>query len=201
MKKKNIKINREKEKLEKKLLKSKTIYLFIFLSLILILLILRIGYIQFILGNEYKETAYRQQTLSQIISPKRGTIYDSTGKALAISANVDTITINPKYFIVKDSDPEVQTLKTKAKQELVATGLSEIFELNYDDVYKKVTSTSSVETIIKKVERDKVTELQEWMKNNKVNNGINVDEDTKRYYTYGSLASNLIGFCGTDNTG
>ena len=66
--------------------------------IIFVLLIGRIGFLQFVQGNYLKEQAYNQQTINQIISPKRGNIYDSTGKALAISAQVDTITINQKRF-------------------------------------------------------------------------------------------------------
>ena len=71
--------------------------------LIFIFLIGRIGFIQFVQGNSLKEKAYQQQTINQIISPKRGNIYDSTGKALAIGAQVDTITINPTK-IIKNND-------------------------------------------------------------------------------------------------
>ena len=70
--------------------------------IIFILLIIRIGYLQFVDGAHLKELAYKQQTINQIISPKRGNIYDSTGKALAISAQVDTITINPTKITDKD---------------------------------------------------------------------------------------------------
>lgn len=163
--------------------------------IILILLIVRIGFLQFIEGNQLKESAYNQQTINQIISPKRGNIYDSTGKALAISAQVDTITINPSKFL-KSSDETTQKL-----QEKVANGLSEIFGLNYDEVYEKVTSTSQVETIVKKVEQEKVDKLKDWMKENDITIGINIDEDTKRYYPYNTVASNIIGFCGSDNQG
>lgn len=62
-------------------------------------------------------------------------------------------------------------------------------------------SNNSVETIAKKVEENKITELKEWMKNNDISVGINIDSDTKRYYPYDTLASNLIGFCGSDNQG
>ena len=163
--------------------------------IIFILLITRIGFLQFVQGNYLKELAYRQQTINQIISPKRGNIYDSTGKALAISAQVDTITINPSK-ISKDND-----LDTKDYKEKVAKALSEIFELNYDEILEKITSTSQVETIAKKVEQEKVDELKKWMQDNKVSVGINIDEDTKRYYPYSTVASNVIGFCGSDNQG
>mgnify|MGYP000442867825 FL=1 len=163
--------------------------------LILLLLIVRIGFLQFVQGNYLKELAYNQQTINQIISPKRGNIYDSTGKALAISAQVDTITINPNK-LVKNSNDETKEFKEK-----IAKSLSEIFELNYDEVLEKVNSSSQVETIAKKVEQEKVDTLKKWMEDNKISVGINIDEDTKRYYPYNTVASNVIGFCGSDNQG
>lgn len=163
--------------------------------LIILLLIGRIGYIQFVQGNELKELAYNQQVINQIISPKRGNIYDSTGKALAISAQVDTITINPAK-LVKNNDED-----TKKFKETVAKGLSDIFELDYNEVLEKVNSNSQVETIIKKVEQEKIDELRQWMNDNNISVGINIDEDTKRYYPYSTVASGIIGFCGNDNQG
>ncbi len=163
--------------------------------LIFVLLVGRIGYLQFVQGNELKELAYQQQTINQIISPKRGNIYDRSGKALAISAQVDTITINPTK-IKKDSDEDTKKLKEK-----VAKGLSEIFELDYEEVLQKVSSESQLETIVKKVEQEKVDELKTWMDENDITVGINIDEDTKRYYPYSTVASSVIGFCGNDNQG
>lgn len=167
--------------------------IFVFL---LVTLIFRIGWIQFIQGSTLKEAASRQQTTSRIISPNRGAIYDTTGKPIAISAKVDTVTINPLKFIIEDEDEQ-----TKELQEKVAKGLSEIFELDYKEVYEKVTSKKAVQTIIKKVEEDKINELKQWMENNDISVGINIDTDSKRYYYYDNLASNLIGFCGDDNQG
>ena len=169
--------------------------IFIVIVIIFVLLLGRIGFLQFVDGAYLTEMAYQQQTINQILSPKRGNIYDSTGKALAISAQVDTITINPNR-IVGDTDDETKTLK-----ETVAKGLSDIFELDYNETLEKVNSTSQVETIIKKVEQEKVDELEAWMDENDISVGINIDEDTKRYYPYGELASNVIGFCGDDNQG
>ena len=167
----------------------------VILFIVLLILLIKIAYVQFIQGGSLKEAATKQQTTSRTINAKRGTIYDSTGTALAISADVDTITINPDKF-KKDSDED-----TKAYQEKVAHGLSDIFELNYEETLAKVQSKNSVETIAQKVEKDKITELNKWMEDNKISSGINIDEDTKRYYPYYNLASNLIGFCGSDNQG
>lgn len=167
----------------------------IVIILIMLILIFRIGYIQFVDGSNLKELAYQQQAINQIISPKRGNIYDSNGNALAISAQVDTITINPKK--ITDDDPA----KATALKEKVAKGLSEIFALDYNEVLEKVNSNSQVETIIRKVEQDKVDQLKAWMEENKISVGINIDEDSKRYYPYNNLASAVIGFCGSENQG
>ena len=133
--------------------------------------------------------AYMQQTMDRSINPKRGTIYDATGKTiLAVSATVETVTINPTNI-------------SKENKEKVATALSNIFELDYETVLKKVQKHTSIETIIKKVEKEKTDELREWMETNQITIGINIDEDTKRYYPYNNLASHVIGFCGVDNQG
>ena len=179
------------------LAKSKRVLGFaIFVIILFIALTFRIGWLQFVKGPSLKEAATKQQTTSRIISPSRGAIYDSTGKPLAISAKVDTVTINPQKFIDEDSEENTAELQTK-----VAKAFSEIFELDYDEVYKKVTSQNSLQTIAKKVEEDKINKLKEWMDENKIYAGINIDTDTKRYYYYSNLASNLIGFCGDDNQG
>ncbi len=151
--------------------------------------------------------AYRQQTLNKIISAKRGTIYDTNGKPLAISAPVDTITINPAKFVVTvDSngeryDKDVAEIKTLALQKKVAEGLSQIFSLDYETVLGQVQSKNGTETIIKKVEQDLVDKLENWMKENDITAGINIDEDNKRYYPYGERAAYVIGFTGTDSQG
>ena len=173
----------------------------IVIFLIMILLIVRVGWLQFVKGSWLKEQMYSQLITSRIISPKRGTIYDANGKELAISAAVDTVTINPNLIMVSDENKELSEIKTKALKEKVAKALSEIFELDYQQTLEKVSSTNYIETIAKKVQKDKIDKLKSWMEEEKVYSGINIDEDSKRYYPYGNLASNLIGFCGDENIG
>lgn len=157
--------------------------------IILICLIVRIGSIQFVQGKELKEMALAQQSLDRKVAPKRGTIFDATGKnALAVSATVETVTINPVNI------PE-------EKKEIVARKFAEVFELDYEKILKKVKKKSSIETIAKRVDKDVTDKLRIWMKENNINSGINIDEDTKRYYPYNNLASHIIGFCGSDNQG
>ena len=157
--------------------------------LLMTLLIGRIGFIQFVQGKELSEMAYEQQTLDRSINPKRGTIYDCTGEnILAVSSTVETVTVNPGNIKKED-------------KEKVAKKLSEIFELDYETVLKKVTKRSSIETIVKKVDKEKTDTLRTWMNENNITEGINIDEDTKRYYPNNNLASQIIGFCGSDNQG
>ena len=156
---------------------------------ILIFLIIRIAYIQFFDGGRLQVLAYEQQVQERAVSAKRGTIYDSTGKyTLAVSSTVSSITINPTNI-------------SEENKEKVAKELSDIFELDYETVLKKVKKRSSIETIVKKVEEEKADELRKWMIANNIETGINIDEDTKRYYPYSNLASQFIGFCGSDNQG
>ena len=107
---------------------------------------------------------------------------------MAISSTVETVTVNPGNI-------------TKENKEKVAKKLSELFELDYETVLKKVTKRSSIETIVKQVEKEKTDELRKWMEENEILTGINIDEDTKRYYPNSDLASQIIGFCGSDNQG
>lgn len=178
----------------------KVLLLIILLIVCLITLVVRIGYIQFVQGAWLREREYSQSTAHTLISAKRGTIYDRNGKALAMSAEVDTVSVNPVY-LVKKKDGKVDEEQTKELREKLARKFSEIFSLEYEETLAKLNSDKSVETIASKVEADKVNELRAWLKDNKITSGINIDEDIKRYYPYDTLASNLIGFCGSSNQG
>ena len=162
---------------------------------ILFILICRLFYLQIIDGPYLSSLASKTHTTSETITSKRGNIYDSTGASLAISEAVDTVSINPAKIKAK-KDEDTPALKAK-----VAKALSDIFELDYNETLDKVNSNSPSETIIKKVEEDKINKLKNWMKENDITIGINIDEDSKRYYPYGTLASQVIGSCGTDNQG
>ena len=161
---------------------------FICFIVILFLLIVRIGWIQFVNGSNLQSLAYIQQTLDRSINPNRGTIYDRNGVPLAVSASVETVSVSPVNI-----SPD--------NKEKVANALASIFDLNYEAVLKKVKKRSSIETIVKKVDKEKTDKLRLWMDENNISFGINIDEDTKRYYPYSTLCSQVIGFTGSDNQG
>ena len=160
-----------------------------FLVCLLFFLSVRISFIQFIQGEELKSRAYIQQTLDRKINPKRGTIYDATGIVeLAVSSTVETVSVTPTNIKKED-------------REKIATALANIFSLDYEKVLNKVSKRSSIEIIAKKVDKIKTDELRIWLQDNNITSGINIDEDTKRYYPFNNLASQIIGFCGSDNQG
>jgi len=162
--------------------------LFVFF-IIQIALVVRVGFIQFVQGGELEAMAYSQQTLNRNINPKRGRILDRTGKIeLAVSASTETVSINPMNVAVEN-------------KEKLAKKLSEIFSLDYELVLKKVNKKTSIEIITKKEEKKKTDELRIWLQENNIKDGVNIDEDTKRYYPYSTLASHIIGFTGSDNQG
>lgn len=162
--------------------------LFVFF-IVQLALITRVGFIQFVQGSELQAMAYSQQTLNRNINPKRGRILDRTGKVeLAVSASTETVSINPTNI-------------SSENKEKVARALTDIFELDYEKILKKVKKRSAIEIIVKKVDKEQTDKLRVWLEENNIKTGVNIDEDTKRYYPYSTLASNIIGFTGSDNQG
>ena len=118
--------------------------------IVFIVLIGRLAWLQIVQGADLTERMNRQITASKTISPKRGTIYDSTGKALAISAQVDTVSIDPTKIIVEDEEVEIDEAKTKTLKETVAKEFSEIFDLDYEETLEKVSRTDTTNVTIAK---------------------------------------------------
>jgi stage V sporulation protein D (sporulation-specific penicillin-binding protein) len=168
--------------------KRRMIYLLMIAVILFTLLIIRIFWLQFISGDELQTLAYEQQTLDRKVNPRRGTIYDSNMTELAVSSTVYTVTVNPTNIEEKN-------------KEIIAKKICEIFDLDYEKILKRIKKRSSIETIVRKEEKENVDKLNEWLVQNNLSKGINIDEDTKRYYPYNNFASHIIGFCGSDNQG
>ncbi|MCR4434568.1 MAG: penicillin-binding transpeptidase domain-containing protein [Clostridiales bacterium] len=160
----------------------------IFTALIMALLV-RIGWIQLVQGEWYQKMAFIQQNQNRVISPKRGTIYDRNGIELAVSASVETISVNPQAL-----------KKSGADLDMIAQSLSEILGMSKDDVAKKLNKSSRYEVIKKKVDKEVGDKVRKWRQDKNID-GIYIDEDTKRFYPYRNLAAHVIGFTGTDNQG
>ena len=161
--------------------------------ILLAILVIRIMFLQFVQGASLKEQATKNQLSSKVLSPNRGIIYDSTGKALALSADVDTVYINPSNLKYSN--------KKEVSKEVVAQKFSEIFGLDYEETLEKLNTKTSNFKIVEKVEQEKIDLLKEWIDQEDISYGISIENDIKRYYPYDNLASHLIGFTGTDGQG
>lgn len=194
IKKKN-KIKRTKAEItaEKQLMDKKMKIIAVGAMCGLVIVSISLGITIFFHGAEYSKAAYNNQVKNKIISPSRGTIFDVNGEILAKSVSVSTVSINPGS--VKYSN------KKSVPDDILIEGFTKYFSLSKEEVEEKVKSKSTVSVIARKVEKEVIDEFKKWLDENKITSGINIDEDMKREYPYNNLASNLIGFCGTDNYG
>ncbi len=155
--------------------------------------ILRLSYLTLVQGKSLQESAVDQQLADTTISAKRGSIYDKNGKVLAESASVWQVVMAPVNF------------ENDEQRKAVAEGLSEILDLEYEDVYEKTQQKSYYVIVKRKVEaeaREKILKFIDKLSEDYDCDGvINLLDDYKRYYPQNDLASCVIGFTGSDDQG
>lgn len=155
-----------------------------------VILAVRLYLIQIRDHDTYEGLAVEQQVRETTVTAARGTIYDSGGTVLAMSASVETVFISPNEIAAEDEDAE-----------LIAEGLSEILDVEADAIMEKIENTSSYyQTVKTKIEQELADEVRQFISDNDLS-GIYLEPTTKRYYPYSSVASHVVGFVGTDNTG
>ncbi len=158
------------------------------MTALLIALTFRLSSIQLTDSEKYRTGAFDQYTTEIDISPKRGTIYDRNMTALAVSATVETVYISP--YEIEDEQEAV-----------IADYLSETLSVDRAEIVMRMGRKQSKYQIIKKkVDRTVTDEIRKFIEENDIV-GIHLEEDTKRVYPYGNLASNVIGFTNSENTG
>lgn len=155
--------------------------------------VLRLTYLTTVQSSELQEAAVDLQLADTTVSAKRGTIYDANGNVLAESASVWQVVMSPINF------------KNDEQRQAAAKGLSEIFDLEYNDVLEDTKQQSHYVVVKRRIEsdeREKVLELVDTLKKNyKCAGVIQLLDDYKRYYPKNSLASSVIGFTGSDDQG
>ena len=161
--------------------RKRIIILFFLFFLLIILLSTRLTWIQVINSAEYQKKALEQRTRELMVEPKRGIIYDSKGRELAISGSSETIVAIP------------MEVKEPAR---TARVLSNILDLEYDYVYDRITRRASAVYVKRKVSE----EVAEAVRKQNLS-GIEFTEESKRYYPKGNLASHILGFAGIDSQG
>ena len=140
---------------------------------------------QIVEHDQLQDIAVRQQTLRTTVSASRGTIFDRNGRALALSSTAENILMSPRDIELYEQD-----------KDLIAEGLSEILGVEEATLYKLMKKTNSqYEFVKKRVEQDTADEVRRFINDNHIKgNCIFMEPTTKRYYPFGSLASNLLGF-------
>ena len=176
--------------------------------------------LQIVRHEELQEKAVAQQTRSAVVTASRGAIYDKNGEIMAVSATAETVCISPY---------DIENHKDTQDKEYVARGLARILELDESAVLEKMGKTNLQYVELKrKVEQDTADEVRRFI-NGEIDaegdplttvnadgktvllsdptktparlHGIFLNADSKRYYPYGTLASQVIGFVGSENTG
>ena len=180
--------------------------------------------------EELQEKAVAQQTRSTVVTASRGAIYDRNGQTLAISATAETVFVSPKeiqdYF--DESRKKAEEAAEKAADEgktytpavirdsgFIARGLSRILEVDESTILEKMEKTYSQYEIIKKrTDQEIANEVRRFI-NGEIDDegnevpqkqrvklrGVYMEPGAKRYYPYGSLAANVIGFVNGENEG
>lgn len=155
--------------------------------------VLRLTYLTTVQSSELQESAVDLQLADTTVSAKRGTIYDANGNVLAESASVWQVVMSPVNF------------KNDKQRQAAAKGLSEIFDLEYNDVLDDTKQQSHYVVVKRRIEsdeREKVLQLIDTLKKDYSCSGvIQLLDDYKRYYPKNSLASSVIGFTGSDDQG
>ncbi|SCI26171.1 Penicillin-binding protein 2 [uncultured Ruminococcus sp.] len=147
----------------------------------MLFLIGRLGYLMLLRADYYSEKAQDLHERERSIKAARGKILDCNGKVLADNKTVCTISV----------------IHSQIKEpEKVIDVLTEELGLERDQVKKRVEKNSSIERIKTNVDKQTGDKIREYDLA-----GVKVDEDYKRNYPYGNLASKVLGFTGSDNQG
>lgn len=164
---------------------------FAILALLLIALVFRVAWIQIVDAEELSQKAIDQQTMDTPIEAKRGTIYDRNGKELATSTTCYTLWARPSQIKLKEG-------KTRPDSEIRAFAgeIAGIIDKDSDEVYENMRKNQALVRIAKYLDKETADKLRKL----KIS-GIELSEDTKRYYPLGNFASQVLGSVNDDNMG
>ena len=172
-----------------KISRIKIISILVLIIVLMIALLGRVGYLQIVDGERLQTLATSQKILTETISAKRGSIFDSTGKTLAISYDTDKVYIDPSE------------IENNSDKETIAQTLASILGLDSSELAAKLNEFTKRFLVASDVEKETIDKLKEWKNNLKIKTGISIESSTSRYYPNETLASTVIGFVGTDNQG
>ncbi|MBS4879459.1 MAG: PASTA domain-containing protein [Firmicutes bacterium] len=191
----------------------------IFGVLTFVILFCKLWQLQVTQHDWLENKAITQQTREVTSTAHRGTIYDANGDILAISAAVQNVILSPRDLLdtVKDEvktkdefgNPRSETAieaeqkaKLQSTYDLIADNLSSILGIDRTEIMTRLQKTKSAyEVLAKKVEEDVSDQVRAFIEENKLERAIYLTDDSKRYYPYSTMASQVIGFVNSSNTG
>ena len=163
---------------------------------VFLLVFAKLYHLQIVRHEELQNLALNQQTSSTEVTASRGTIYDRGGNILAISATAETVFLSPLELAEELGEED-----TKWTADLLVDNLSRILDVNPESIYQKMERTYSEYEVLKlRIEEEKANEVRAFLNEYDIR-GVYLVTDAKRYYPYSTLASHIVGFVGTENTG
>ena len=193
--------NRKNENVRRanRIIQTRSFVLMILMGVVMfVLLFFRLFDLQITRHEELQGKAVNQQTRRTVVTANRGTIYDAGGNILAISSSAETIILSPLEIDNAVNDTEDPVSWTK---ESLAAGLAEILGKDASAIRKRMDNVKSQYEVLQlRADEDTAAKVRSYVDENKIA-GVHLVADTKRYYPYGSLAAQVIGFVGDENTG
>ena len=193
--------NRKNENVRRanRIIQTRSFVLMILMGVVMfVLLFFRLFDLQITRHEELQGKAVNQQTRRTVVTANRGTIYDAGGNILAISSSAETIILSPLEIDNAVNDTKNPVSWTK---ESLAAGLAEILGKDASAIRKRMDNVKSQYEVIQlRADEDTAAKVRSYVDENKIA-GVHLVADTKRYYPYGSLAAQVIGFVGDENTG
>ena len=193
--------NRKSESIRRanRIIQTRSFVLMILMGVVMfVLLFFRLFDLQITRHEELQSKAVNQQTRRTVVTASRGTIYDTAGNILAISSSAETIILSPLEINNALNDTENPVTWTK---DSLAAGLAEILGKDAASIRKRMDNVKSQYELIQlRADEEAAAKVRAYVEENKIS-GVHLVADTKRYYPYGSLAAQVIGFVGDDNTG
>ena len=193
--------NRKNESIRRanRIIQTRSFVLMILMGVVMfVLLFFRLFDLQITRHEELQSKAVNQQTRRTVVTASRGTIYDTAGNILAISSSAETIILSPLEIDNALNDTENPVTWTK---DSLAAGLAEILGKDAASIRKRMDNVKSQYELIQlRADEEVAAKVRAYVEENKIS-GVHLVADTKRYYPYGSLAAQVIGFVGDENTG
>jgi len=155
--------------------------LFLASALLIVFLMGRLAWIQFAHGEELREMALATRMRDVRVEAKRGVVYDRVGRELALSVSVESVFALPT---------QVQSLADTART------LAEILDMDYDEILERVQKHQAFVWIARKISEEQAYQIKLLQLP-----GIDLTQESKRFYPKGRLGAHLLGIVGIDGQG